>query len=89
MMIHGELTVFRPEETRAIVDKSFRALNGGGQLLVEVHLLAAVRAIGRRGAHWYSPPGGLFSVRPHLCLCEAHWDKEQRVATERYYIVDG
>lgn len=89
MMIHGELTVFRPPETRAIVAQSYAALNPGGQLVVEVHPLAAVEAIGRRGATWYSSTGGLFSERPHLCLRETYWDAGRQVATERYYIVDG
>lgn len=89
MMVHGELTVFRPEETKTILDKSFQALRADGQLVIEVHPLAAVQAIGQRDASWYSSPGGLFSDRPHLCLRETYWDAEQRVSTERYYIADG
>lgn len=89
MMVHGELTVFRPQETQSILDKSYAALKAGGQLVAEVHPLPAVQAIGQREATWYSSPGGLFSERPHLCLRETYWDAESRVATERYYIVDA
>ena len=89
MMIHGELTVFRPEETKTILRKSWQALQKGGQLVVEVHPLAVVRAIGERGFRWYSSLGGLFSDRPHICLREAHWQAAQKVSTERFYIIDG
>lgn len=88
IMVHGELNVFRPQEIKAILGRSLRALRAGGHFIAEVHTLAAVREIGERGSHWYSSSSGLFSDRPHLGLKEAFWDGDERVSTERYYILD-
>jgi SAM-dependent methyltransferase len=89
MMIHGELNVFRPEETWAILEKARRALTHDGQLVVEVHTRAVVRAIGEQGQAWSALDGGLFSDRPHLLLKETFWYDRQQVAIERYYVVDA
>lgn len=88
MMIHGELNVFRPQETRLILEKARKALSGGGRLVIEVHTLEAVRAIGE-GSRWSTVKNGLFSDRPHLLLKEAYWKADLQVATERYYVVDA
>ena len=89
MMVHGELNVFRPEETRAILEKSRQASTGKGQLVIEVHTMEAVRAIGEQECWWDIKENGLFSEQSHLLLKEAFWDARLRVTTERYYIVDA
>jgi SAM-dependent methyltransferase len=89
MMIHGELNVFRPIETRAILEKAREASTGEGQLVIEVHTLAAVRTIGEQGSKWKTTEKGLFSEQPHLLLKESYWEAELQVATERYFIVDA
>jgi SAM-dependent methyltransferase len=88
MMVHGELNVFRPQETRMILEKARQAISGGGRLVIEVHTLEAVHALGE-GSQWHTAESGLFSDRPHLLLKEAYWDAGARVATERYYVVDA
>ena len=89
MLIYGELNVFRRSDARSILERAHQALAEGGHLLLEVHTLACVRAIGEQPATWYSSEQGLFSECPHLCLSESFWDDQENVATERYFIVDG
>jgi SAM-dependent methyltransferase len=89
MQIYGEFNVFRPADARRILDKAGAALRPGGALLLEAHTFAAVQALGKQPATWYSAERGLFSDQPYLCLHEAFWDAEQAAATERYYVVDA
>jgi len=89
MMIHGEINVFQPVQTQSILTKARRALKDGGKLVLEVHTLEAVQAIGERGSRWNALSMGLFSTRPHLLLKECFWDDSLRVSTERYYIIDA
>jgi hypothetical protein len=88
-LINGEINVFRPEETRVVLQKAYEALFNGGHLVIEVHTLAAVRAIGENGSRWNALESELFSEEPHLMLKETYWDEVLRVATERYYIIDA
>jgi 2-polyprenyl-3-methyl-5-hydroxy-6-metoxy-1,4-benzoquinol methylase len=89
MFIFGEFNVFHPDHARLILEKSFQALKPGGRLLLEVHTLPAVQNIGQQLRSWYSALSGLFSDRPHLCLTESFWDARQKVAIERFFIVDA
>jgi len=89
MMVHGEINVFQPDQTRAILTKARRALKDRGKLVLEVHTMDAVQAIGERGSRWSALSTGLFSARPHLLLKECFWDDSLKVSTERYYILDG
>jgi hypothetical protein len=89
MFIFGELNVFRPTDTKTILEKAHQALAEGGHLLLEVHTFSAVRKIGERSSSWYSTPSGLWSDQPHICLQENFWDVERAVATERFFILDG
>ena len=88
MMLFGELDVFRPAETTAILAKAHNALRLGGRLLLEVHTPAAVRQMAA-GPSWFSAPAGLFGDFPHLCLTESFWHEAESAATRRYYIVDA
>ncbi len=89
MLIFGEFNVFRPSEARRILAKAYRALQPGGRLLLEPHTFSAVRQLGEQPPSWYAARGGLFSDRPHLCLSESFWQAEQKVAVQRYFIVDA
>jgi SAM-dependent methyltransferase len=88
MFIFGEFNVFKPQDARMILDKSFSALRPDGRMLLEVITFEAVYEIGNHPASWYSAENDLFAEEPHLCLMESFWDDEQAVAMERYYIVD-
>jgi SAM-dependent methyltransferase len=89
MLVFGEFNVFRPADARRILMKARDALDADGQLLLEVHTSGAVRRIGSAQPSWRAVERGLFSDRPHLRLEETFWDAGQRVATERYYVVDA
>jgi SAM-dependent methyltransferase len=89
MLIYGEFNVFRRSDARATLERAQQALAQGGHLLLEVHTLGCVRAIGQQPATWYSADKGLFSDYPHLYLTESFWDAQQNVATQRYLIVDA
>jgi SAM-dependent methyltransferase len=89
MLIFGEFNVFCPDDARAIVARAGAALAPHGALLLEVHTVPAVQALGEQPATWYSAEAGLFSDAPHLCLMEAFWDEASATATERAYVVDA
>jgi SAM-dependent methyltransferase len=89
MSIFGEFNVFRPGEARGILEKVWRALAPNSFLLFEPHSFETVVKLGEQPASWYSAERGLFSEEPHLYLHESLWDAEDKVAIQRYYIVDG
>ena len=90
MMLFGQINVFRRADAQSVLQKAFTALSPGGRLLLEPQRFETVEKGGRAGTSWSTcgEGGGLFSDRPHLCLCESFWDAEERQATERFFIVD-
>jgi SAM-dependent methyltransferase len=88
MLIFGEFNVFKSDDARLILQKTFEALKPGGKLLLEVLTIDALYESGNQPATWYTAENELFADVPHLCLMESFWDDEQHVTTERYYIVD-
>jgi hypothetical protein len=89
LLISGELNVFTPGDVRSILQRARAAISDRGSLLLEPHTLAAVREIGEQLPSWYTTESGLFSERPHLCLRESSWDESEKIADERYFIVDA
>lgn len=89
MSIYGELNVFRSEEAKAILVKSYEALAPGGCLLLEPHTFEKVVELGKQPPAWHSVEQGLFSDEPYLYLQENIWDEAAKVAIQRYYIIDA
>jgi SAM-dependent methyltransferase len=89
MLIYGEFNVFKPREARLILEKAQRSLAPGGLLLLEPHTFSAVRELGEAPASWYTSTAGLFSAEPHLYLHESFWHPDERVTTDRFFIVDA
>ena len=89
MSIFGEFNVFRPEEARIILEKSFAALKPGGYLLLEPHTFEIVRELGKQPRSWHTAESGLFGDEPYLYLQENIWAEEAKVAIQRYYIIDA
>ncbi len=89
MLIFGEFNVFKPADTQLILQKAYAVLKPGGQLLLEPHTFDAVQTIGETPTSWSTHQSGLFSDQPHVVLKENFWAAEQRVATERYFIIDA
>ena len=89
MLIYCEINPFRRTEAAAILSKARQALIPGGRLLLEAHTDTAVVEMGAREPSWFSAETGLFSDRPYLCLTDHAWDARERVATNRYFVIDG
>lgn len=89
MSIFGEFNVFRPEEAKQILIKAYDAMVPKGYLLLEPHTFEKVVELGKQPASWYSTKDGLFLNKPHLSLQESFWDAENKVAIERYYIIEA
>lgn len=89
MLVYGEINPFRRPEATAILQKARQALVPGGRLLLEAHTDAAIVEMGAREPSWFSAESGLFSDRPYLCLTDHTWDARERVATNRYFVIDG
>jgi SAM-dependent methyltransferase len=89
MLIFGEFNVFRPKEAKGILAKACGALVPNGFLLLEPHTFKQVIEMGGQPASWYSAEKGLFSDKPHLCLQENLWDAKNKVAIQRYYVIDA
>jgi SAM-dependent methyltransferase len=89
MSIFGEFNVFRPEEAKGILAKAFGALVPNGFLLLEPHTFKEVFNLAVQPSSWYTTEKGLFSDRPHLYLQENLWDAENKVAIQRYYVIDA
>jgi len=89
MSIFGEFNVFRPEDARKILHKSFAALKPGGYLLLEPHTFEKVRELGNQPRSWHTAESGLFGDEPYLYLQENIWSEAARVAIQRYYIIDA
>ena len=87
-MIFGEFNVFRPTHAQLILGKAFQALDPGGILLLEPHTFEAVQTWGNKTPSWYSSSSGLNSPDPHLVLEEYFWDPDDKVTTNRYFIID-
>lgn len=89
MLIFGEFNVFRPQDAKKILQKSYLSLNSKGLLLLEPHTFESVKRLGESPSTWHSSENGLFSSTPHLVLKENYWDADKKVTTERYYVVDA
>jgi 2-polyprenyl-3-methyl-5-hydroxy-6-metoxy-1,4-benzoquinol methylase len=89
MLIFGEFNVFRPPDARKILEKAAAALNSNACLLLEAFNFPAVKEMVAQSKSWSSAQSGLFSEKPHICLIENFWNEEEKVATERYYIIDA
>ncbi|HLO32692.1 MAG TPA: class I SAM-dependent methyltransferase [Anaerolineales bacterium] len=88
MSIFGEFNVFHPEEAKGILTKAYGALAFNGILLLEPHTFEKVVELGSQPTSWYSTEHGLFLDQPYLYLQENFWNAENKVAIQRYYIVD-
>ncbi len=89
MQIFGEFNVFKPDDIRLILQKSWQALKPGGTLLLEVHSLHLIQQIGTDAPRWSASSAGLFSEKPHIYLEEGFWDETALVATRRHFVIDA
>ncbi len=89
LLLFGECNVFRPEALRDILMRACQALKPGGVLLLEPSTADAIQRIGQQPATWSAHEAALFSDRPHLLLHESFWEPTERVAIERWFVIDA
>ena len=89
MMLYGELNVFAPKETAAVLSKAHASLAPGGLLIAEVQNPDAVEQLGRTEASEYSCESGLFSDRPHHCRTENHWLGDHQVTVQVFTVTEA
>ena len=89
MMVYGEFNVFKEEDIRAVLKKSYDSLEEGGVHIAEPHTFEAIKSFGGAAPSWYSGESVLFSDEPHLALMECFWVEEHSVTINRYFIVDA
>lgn len=88
MFINGEFNVFRAEEARELLRKSWNALKEGALILLEPHTFDGVREKADAPTRWRAAREGLFSDSAHLWLQEHFWDVESQSTITRHYIID-
>jgi hypothetical protein len=93
MLVGSEFNNFRPQDARGILRKSYTALAESGILLLDVGRFDAMKREGEKGPTfsppWHTTKSDIFSSQPHLCLHETLWDSDNRVYTERTFVVDA
>lgn len=89
MLIYGEMNVFRKEDARHILQKTYQSLDPNGFLLLEPHPFDVVQRMGTSPTRWYSAQQGLFSDKPHIVLIENFWDQDENVAIDRIIVIDA
>lgn len=89
LLIFGEFNMFTRVDALKILRKTRDALAADGILLLEAHTSESVEAMGHESMSWRSAARGVFSDRPHLVLNEHFWHEEQRVASQRTFVIDA
>jgi SAM-dependent methyltransferase len=89
MLLYGELNLFQPEDTDALLQSCRDALAPGGRLLLEVHSHDLTKRTGERPPRWSVVQSGLFSERPHVRCDQAFWLEDSQHAAGRHWIVDA
>jgi SAM-dependent methyltransferase len=88
MLIFGEFNTFQRPDALDIVRRSHDALAPGGQLLLEVHTAASIKAIGESSPSWSARQQGLYSSDPYIVLNDACWHEDSRTAVSRHFVID-
>ena len=89
LLIFGEFNAFSPSEAIKILNHTRAALGPGGRLILEPHSEDYIRRSGQRPPNWFSADQSVFSGRPHVCLHESQWHPDQRVSTDRYFVIES
>jgi SAM-dependent methyltransferase len=89
MLLYGELNLFPPSDTDALLQSCRDALAPGGRLLLEVHSHDLTKRTGERAPRWSVVQSGLFSDQPHLRCDQSFWLEESQHAVGRHWIVDA
>jgi SAM-dependent methyltransferase len=86
LLLYAEFNTFRRHEMKKLLGRIREALHPGGYLVLEMHTVDQVRALGSAAPSWYVAERGLFSDGPHLCLIDRAWDECDHVSAERFTV---
>jgi hypothetical protein len=89
MLLYGELNLFEPADTDALLQRCRDALAPDGRLLLEVHSHDLTKRTGERPPRWSVVQSGLFSDQPHLRCDQSFWLPATQHAAGRHWIVDA
>ena len=89
MLLYGELNLFPPADTDALLQRCRDALAPSGRLLLEVHSHELTKRTGERPPRWSVVQSGLFSDRPHLRCDQSFWLEATQYAAGRHWIIDA
>jgi SAM-dependent methyltransferase len=89
MLLYGELNLFEPADTDALLQRCRDALAPDGRLLLEVHSYDLTKRTGERPPRWSVVQSGLFSDQPHLRCDQSFWLEATQHAAGRHWIVDA
>jgi SAM-dependent methyltransferase len=89
MLLYGELNLFEPPDTDALLQRCRDALAPNGRLLLEVHSHDLTQRTGERPPRWSVVQSGLFSDQPHLRCDQSFWLEATQHAAGRHWIVDA
>lgn len=87
MVLFGQVTVFRPDDTRDLLARLAEAVGPGGIVVLEV-LDGDQVARGYRTS-WHAAERGLWSDGPHLALTERYWDDDALASVERVHVLSA
>jgi len=85
LVLYGQLTVFRPGETRDLLRKLAAAVGPQGTVVLEVLDGAQVDRSYRTS--WYAAERGLWGDEPHLALTECYFDEAAGAAVQRIHVI--
>ncbi|MBK8987723.1 MAG: methyltransferase domain-containing protein [Chloroflexi bacterium] len=85
LFLYGQLSVFKAEETAALLRQLAGALKPGGKLAVE--LLDPNQLDKQNSTWWFTDDSGLWGDQPFLHLGERIWYEAAQIALERFQIL--
>lgn len=84
-MLYGQLTVFRPEETQALLERTRRALTPGGVVAFEV---LDPEYIDRSARTWWrTAEASIWGDTPHIDFGESYFDAAAESMVQRHHII--
>jgi cyclopropane fatty-acyl-phospholipid synthase-like methyltransferase len=85
MVLYGQITVFRPEETRGIVERIAAAVGPGGVAVFEV--LDGARVDRSYRTSWNAVVQGLWGEAPYVALTEHYFDERCQASVQRVHVI--
>ena len=85
MMLYGQLTVFKPEETRDLLARIRQALVPGGAFAFEIRDPERIERTPQ--TWWRIPAKSIWSDEPHVDFGEQYFDEQAHATVQRHHIL--